>query len=101
MFLGPFATGKFEEMKYNKNMCPKNSALLKTTSIEKKSVKQNGSALTTLRTYGVWFSKASKSAGRKEEMLTNEPCGFPVTINSQAANKEEQRLAICDIGKIR
>jgi len=54
-----------------------------------------------LRTYGVWFSKASKSAGRKEEMLTNEPCGFPVTINSQAANKEEQRLAICDIGKIR
>jgi len=39
-----------------------------------------------LRTYGVWFSKASKSAGRKEEMLTNEPCGFPVTINSQACS---------------
>jgi len=37
----------------------------------------------------------------QEEMLTNKPWGFPVTIDSQAANKEEHRLAICDMGKIK
>jgi len=48
----------------------KDSALLKSTSVEqKKSTEQNGSGLTTLRTYGLWFSKASV----QEEMLTNEP----------------------------
>jgi hypothetical protein len=53
-------------MKYNKNRCQKDIALLKTTSVEqqKKSAEQSGSGLTTLRTYGLWFSKASRSAGR-------------------------------------